>query len=75
MKKNRNQSTPMILVIAIILAIILSLLDTQTESFIPFFVGDHGANLIALIMCTSILALIISFFRVISTNFFKFQKR
>jgi len=68
MKKTRNQSTPMILVIASILAVILGFLDAQTESFTQLFVGDSGANLIALIMYTSIFALIISFFRIISAN-------
>lgn len=69
MKKNKNQSTSRILVIASILAIVLALLDVQTESFTHVFVGDSGANLLVLIMYTSIFALIISFFRVISANF------
>lgn len=65
MKMHSNQSTPFILIIAVILAIILGLLDAQTESFTQLFVGDSGANLIALIMYTSMFALIISFLRLI----------
>lgn len=68
MKKNTNQSTARILTISVILAIILGLLDIQTERFEQLFVGDNGANLIALIMYTSIFALIISFFRLVSSN-------
>ncbi|WMX17446.1 MULTISPECIES: hypothetical protein [unclassified Aureispira] len=68
MKMHSNQSTPFILIIAVILAIILGLLDAQTESFTQLFVGDSGANLIALIMYTSMFALIISFLRLIITT-------
>ena len=69
MKKKPNASTLMILVIASILAIVLGLLDHQTDHFTQLFMGDSGANLIALILYTSIFALIISFFRVLFTRF------
>lgn len=65
MKKTKNKSTPIILIIASALAVLLGFLDAQTERFMQVFVGDSGANLIALIMYTSIFALLISFFRFI----------
>jgi hypothetical protein len=71
MKKNQNESTSRILVIASVLGILLALLDIQTESFTHVFVGDSGANSLALIMYTSVFALIISFFRIISASFFQ----
>ncbi len=74
MKKNPNESTLMILAIATLLAIVLGLLDHQTERFTQLFMGDSGANLIALILYTSIFALIISVFRILFTHFSQVSK-
>ena len=67
MRKNRNPFTIRELVIAAILSIVLGLLDAETESLGDLFVGDSGANLIALVLYTIIIALILAFFRMIKT--------
>lgn len=66
MKKNRNLFTIREFVIAAVLAIVLGLLDAETKSLKDLFVGDSGANLIALVLYTIVIALILSFFRIIN---------